>query len=56
MEFQVTRSDLFSDDESLSSLLPKGSFVPLSFHQFDADVIVYILYYISINTSDTNTM
>ena len=55
MEFQVTRSDLFSDDESLSSLLPTGSFVPLSFHQFDADV-VYILYYISINTSETNTM
>ena len=39
MEFQVTRSDLFSDDESWSSLLPKGSFVPLSFHQFNADVV-----------------
>ena len=40
MEFQViTRSDLFPDDESLSSLLLTGSFVPLSFHQFNADVV-----------------
>nr|XP_017239237.1 PREDICTED: F-box protein At1g49990-like [Daucus carota subsp. sativus] len=39
MEFQVSRNDLFSDDESLSNLLPTATFIPLSFHQFDADVV-----------------
>ncbi|XP_017243765.1 F-box protein At1g49990 [Daucus carota subsp. sativus] len=39
MEFQVTRSDLFSDDESLSNLLPTATFIPLSFHPFDANVV-----------------
>lgn len=39
MEFQVSRSDLCSDDESLSNLLSTATFIPLSFHPFDADVV-----------------
>ncbi|KAL8132371.1 F-box protein At1g49990-like [Apium graveolens] len=39
MEFEVTRSDLCSDDDSLSNLLPTATFFPLSFHPFDANVV-----------------
>ncbi|KAK1404492.1 putative F-box domain-containing protein [Heracleum sosnowskyi] len=39
MEFEVTRSDLCSEDDSLSNLLPTATFFPLSFHPFDANVV-----------------
>lgn len=39
LEFQVTRSDLWSDDDNLNSQLPCATFIPLSFHPLDKDVV-----------------
>lgn len=38
-EFRVTRSDLWSADAMLSSSLMKFTFIPLSFHPFDLDIV-----------------
>ncbi|KAF5763843.1 putative F-box domain-containing protein [Helianthus annuus] len=38
-EFKVTRSDLSSSDPELESWLMKATFLPLSFHPFDLDVV-----------------
>lgn len=38
-EFRVTRSDLWSNDKELSGCLMSASFVPLSFHPFDLNVV-----------------
>lgn len=39
LEFQVTRSDLWSNDDNLSSWLLRATFIPLSFHPFNLDVV-----------------
>ncbi|KAJ0692590.1 hypothetical protein HanPI659440_Chr15g0587711 [Helianthus annuus] len=38
-EFKVTRSDLSSSDPELESWLMKATFLPLSFHPFDLDIV-----------------
>lgn len=38
-EFKVTRSDLSSSDPELSSWLMKATFLPLSFHPFNLDIV-----------------
>ncbi|KAM0055529.1 putative F-box domain-containing protein [Helianthus debilis subsp. tardiflorus] len=38
-EFKVTRSDLSSSDPELKSWLGKATFLPLSFHPFDLDIV-----------------
>lgn len=38
-QFKVTRSDLWSNDPKLSDWLMRATFVPLSFHPFDSDVV-----------------
>ncbi|KAK2980806.1 hypothetical protein RJ640_029883 [Escallonia rubra] len=38
-EFRVTRSDLWTNDAKISSSLMHATFVPLSFHPFNLDVV-----------------
>jgi hypothetical protein len=38
-EFRVTRSDIWSADDKLSRELMNASFIPLSFHPFDSDLV-----------------